>query len=1692
MFRDEHLENELKHSHTVESGQASWAEINMNASYNIDVVGNYRYRPGSGGIYATPAREFDPDDLDNAYTGATDADTVVFQGLDNTNTPLYLTTQQDKIKFIYSLDDCFTPHRPRSGINKLMYFGRGQYLSEGSGSTIAQRPRYYMGDRNDIFKYWTSYRTEKITVDNIDRVEEYGISQSKNEATGTSIIDDVVPFVVYKNEVPTNKVVLKVQTNIGSVQKPDFRTPEDIAVSDPFYGEENSTVPKQFTIQYLDADNKWIDAKVFNEYDVRDDGSPIFSNDGYLEIGYGLLVPEEFRQSFKLIDIVSSNYQIPEYAPLGHAYILAVDENDVGTVYISDGGNWITYTANYGWTIGDNQATRQTKTIKQITNPQYFVKNNKKQYREFHFVKGLRIVVTTMNKENVPFDLIELSPRLLIDITEKVENLTINKPMANLGESSLPTGQLLASTGNLTLFDDDLAFTDANIFDPLTNDGSVLAGFCDMEFAFTSYQIIGNVDVPIGDSSLPWDFYVPLKTMYSDAFPETSNSYETKGITLRDGFKQFEAVKSPDLLMTNVSLSYAVSVLLDNIGFSNYLFLRDEGETELMIPYFYCSSEQNVAQTLQDLARSSQCAMWFDEYNNFVTATKGYIIPDSRDVDMTLYGQEEFVDNKTVLPNIESLSANDKKVYNDGQLNYTTRYIQRGVASIRQAPYSEKYKDYVYKPVQLWEVAGQEQLRTKNETAGQQSGFSLSAIPLRATLTDDVPELVDGQLINNVMDFGESSFWITDYEGYFYANGEIIRYDAVQYSVQNVGNVWITNNQEYQKYLADLTFNGKIYTTGLVRIYTLVEDGELIEHGRGQFGTPIVTHQAGINQSSTWVNNSNVRGMHQSAKQYLFNTDTNLYYPEDIDFLTETGKDIVIDGETYNADAYAVRSTRNGIIRNFMAGIYPTETETTYLKNTETGTVQSSALVFGGPTLPAAIEPSDFTTYVYKNLDKQYSHYGTRMRIIGKILSNSNADQEPLGLFDLYPTDLTSNDPSKAVAIRGGGGGLGFGVNPDKNIGYWFEIDALTQSSTSSFSTANKETYNIVKSPVVQVVDDIVTITLDKTHTIQVGDKVTVSGVSDINDKENPTAINGSWVVTAISQDRKQLQYSIKPTITTAPITNAVGTGTTIAYTSNHDFVAGHKVTVSGYADGNFNGTFVVQAVSRDENGNKTFIVNKSVSGTDATIAQADYVSLTTYSESGGKLSVSDDSEVVIANVLFYKTLNAANTIEVLKKSLTTNVATLTTIRNHSFVAGEQVDVNGVGAPFDGVHIISSVTPNTISYEVTNANIGETASDGTITSVKSKALTKVLYRGQAEILVDDGKFTSQSRLVTNEKTTVYDLAAEYVDRGSTREFFLYINDKQIATVVDEEPLPKYQNMALFTRGTSRIMFENVYALTDNLAYNQAKKISMPVSQAFTNGEDITQADAIRRYGISGIVQSTYLSGISSSNPSMYELYYEEFGTIMRGAKYFNIKYDQAFPAIRAIVAPTVNRAKGYTVSGLYAGSYGAEFLVFNNIDKNLMLGGDSGNYLKMLGISFTQNTSYSMTVDDFFRKNSNFNYSGQGRSSEYKEIYQDIQNSRNRYGVQEFTLDTPYIQTEDAAEAAMDWVIKKTMTPKKTVGMQVFGVPHLQLGDIVNIDYKTPEGVDVISDVDKKYVVYNIEHKLSEGEIATVINVAEV
>ena len=112
--------------------------------------------------------------------------------------------------------------------------------------------------------------------------------------------------------------------------------------------------------------------------------------------------------------------------------------------------------------------------------------------------------------------------------------------------------------------------------------------------------------------------------------------------------------------------------------------------------------------------------------------------------------------------------------------------------------------------------------------------------------------------------------------------------------------------------------------------------------------------------------------------------------------------------------------------------------------------------------------------------------------------------------------------------------------------------------------------------------------------------------------------------------------------------------------------------------------------------------------------------------------------------------------------------------------------------------------------------------------------------------------------------------------------------------------------------------------------------------------------------------------------------------------------------------------------------------------------------------------------------------------SKSEKIYDSIKNSRSTYGSKSFSLDSVYIQNEDSAKDIMKWILDKTIRPRKVFEIDTFATAHIQLGDIVTLDYKDNSGLDLVTSDSSRFVVYNIEYARSESGPSMTVYLSEV
>lgn len=1049
MYSNTALTNHLQESAAVETKSKVLAEWNLNIFENIRAIGNYKNRPIASNTANTLPDTWVFEDentleANRTWYGFTDYDTVIDGGFTDENaTPVTFQSSNERQKSLLSLEDCFKRFRPRSGINKLRARDNGRYILPAYSNSIFARPRYYPAGRNDNFKYWSSYR--------VSGTDSFGISKTGDPY----LIQDAAPFVVYKNQIPTNKVVIKLQTNVSDIDSGALINPASPANKDPFFIGSNinyKSTPKSWKVQKLDSTDNWVD--IYST--TSDQFTSNASSNGYFELSYGLTNSEiltTYKDKFLMLGTLASTSALPnvigeEFA--GQSYLIKSSDTDKGVIHIHNGGISATtldnYTAaivpTYGWYKSEESISNAQLFVKELdsTLAPSFLDTSGLTYREFEYIKGLRIVVNSMANQRTTFDLIELSPRLAVDITDITSSFSLKKYASDLGVSSLPVGQLLASNGDMSIFDYNEVFNQNNQ-DSLLN---IYSGN-DLQFSFITknlqlkfYETISKVKQT--DDTYK-DYHVPLKTMYADGFPQYDDSNRNIAITLRDFVFYLESQIAPEIFLTNASTSYIIATLLDSIGFSNYSFKRISGEQDTVIPNFFISPNKTVMQVLQDIAIATQTTMFFDESNNFIVMSKRYLVPDStvdRNFDTTLYGSDTGV-KKT---NIINISSQSNDIYNDGKITYYNRYIKKKSNDVSLESYTDTAKTISYENVVLWSVNDVQEkiVQDKNEENPSASGYALTAMALASKLKAELPKVVDQKIVNNEIDFGDNIYWLARPNGYLYANGEIIRYDAIQYSAGGQ-TVWIQNENDYVKYFSQLSLGQKMYPTGIIRIYAEPKynpDGTYVEntiakHGRAQFGTTIAEHTATYNELEySW---KTPKTPLVTDWQYLFNSD-----------ISSTITNDIVANKTNLKNAKMKPPTTT--IKNFLS--VPKYNVNT--KNYEyRGSLQASALLLTGPNFTVKSNNGPSINYVKKDLGASvaYDTFGTRIRLLGTPQEKETSKTQKLsGSYPLYTSANLS------APVNGESGGIGILTNTNGE-GYYYEIVALNYADTKNFTVTD-------------------------------------------------------------------------------------------------------------------------------------------------------------------------------------------------------------------------------------------------------------------------------------------------------------------------------------------------------------------------------------------------------------------------------------------------------------------------------------------------------------------------------------------------------------------------------------------------------------------------------------------------------------
>lgn len=441
-------------------------------------------------------------------------------------------------------------------------------------------------------------------------------------------------------------------------------------------------------------------------------------------------------------------------------------------------------------------------------------------------VQELADVTTNNPKEDGTLDLIEISPRMVVDLTTYTESFSSN---SNLGDSTLglPVGSLVAGTGDISFFNQDNLISNKNYL-------SILENMLKPNVKFTFLHSITS-----GETIK----YVPINILYAESWDESSD-WSVK-VSLEDMMGFLRDKPAPDILLgalDGIKVSAIIKILLDNAGFTRYSFNKTADTEEYLeedtrIDFFYCKKEMSTAEALNELAKTAQLSIYFDQFGYLTARTKEAVMQKTSSWNYTLVGDageaqvsdpEYAYINNIYSSNIESFEDSVIPPITTGEVAYSTLGIPKASMSLINASltdnpftsistntdklidsgYSEitLTRDIGYVPQQVWSPNGSNQ---NSKDSILSAGVVIKDIGSSRPKTILVNDTFNAKNRNDAIRLAYESMSDTEkessqiviaqndlivsfnsrYSGYVFIESELIKFNGIVYYITKPGYV---------------------------------------------------------------------------------------------------------------------------------------------------------------------------------------------------------------------------------------------------------------------------------------------------------------------------------------------------------------------------------------------------------------------------------------------------------------------------------------------------------------------------------------------------------------------------------------------------------------------------------------------------------------------------------------------------------------------------------------------------------------------------------------------------------------------------------------------------------------------------------------------------------------------------------------
>lgn len=271
----------------------------------------------------------------------------------------------------------------------------------------------------------------------------------------------------------------------------------------------------------------------------------------------------------------------------------------------------------------------------------------------FTSCRGIRVTVESLDTASEAVELIQISPRLLFDVSDRVVDYSLNR-IRDQVELDKPLGLSGSATSSLTLENTDGFFNNEN-------EESPMSGLVDVNIKFI---IQDSVDVNGQFETIPQIFgYV------------NSWNFDGQGqitVDLSDYSKFFQSEKLDNSFYQREDIRFVIVDIIERAGIVDYEIRYATTDAFTRIPYIFFDKELSIWQILQDIAIAEQAVFYFDENGTFIWESRDYLWQKT-DLNLELIGSAK----EEKLSNIVSYSYSHQTVANVARVFFTPHDLLR-------------------------------------------------------------------------------------------------------------------------------------------------------------------------------------------------------------------------------------------------------------------------------------------------------------------------------------------------------------------------------------------------------------------------------------------------------------------------------------------------------------------------------------------------------------------------------------------------------------------------------------------------------------------------------------------------------------------------------------------------------------------------------------------------------------------------------------------------------------------------------------------------------------------------------------------------------------------------------------------------------------------------------------------------------